>query len=349
MNVIRLISVAILITFIVIFSKWDKVYNDHNTTSDFDLCVTGARSSVTFIMGTDEPNANSFYKNASYYFHMHPTDKTDFVIHSCKTLKDILDYLTNQPENKYFGTVNIVCHGNPWQGLSMPIATRLPRASLPNLQSALKNKWITPLCTNSVDHHTQINIISCGIGQNTEISEILKEIFSCPNSASVPRINIETYYVNFTDKLDKKRSEFYFVASKYNYSDAAIITGKLINKYKKTSINWQKAYRNEDRNSGNVPYKHHFRMLVDWKIGFIDSTEIPELKKDADILKWLKTQKTAMKELQQMQLKPEDFMWHCFTVTDQPNTIKIKGYSNVEGVMVDLPADIISPNMAILY
>ena len=90
-------------------------------------------------------------------------------------------------------------------------------------------------------------------------------------------------------------------------------------------------------------------MLVEWKIGFNESRDIPVLKNDADNLKWLKTQHSAMSELLQMQLKPEDFMWHSFLVSEQSNTIKIKGYCNVEGVMVDLQSDDFSRNMAILY
>ncbi len=347
MNATMLWIFFILGISIVIIAKMDiQIYNQEMPSNS---CVTEARSSVTFIMGTDEPNSNNFYKNATYYYHMHPEDKTDFVIHSCKTLEDILDYLSNQSGNKIFGTINIVCHGNPWQGLSMKIKNDLQRASLPNLQAALKSKRIIPLCSISVDHHSQVNIISCGVGQNTKLSEILKEIFSCPESNRQPAFNIEKDFVNITDKMDKKRSEFYFVASKYDYSSPEIISGKLKSKYKNIPINWQKAYRNENRNSGDEPYKHGFRMLVEWKIGFNESRDIPVLKNDADILKWLKTQHSAMSELLQMQLKPEDFMWHSFLVSEQSNTIKIKGYCNVEGVMVDLQSDDFSRNMAILY
>jgi hypothetical protein len=349
MNAIKLWIVFIVVISSVIIAKMDLATNNKKIDSISNSCVTEARSSVTFIMGADEPNSNNFYRNTTYYYHMHPEDKTDVVTHSCKTLKDILDYLSNPLESKSYGTINIVCHGNPWQGLSMSIATDLPRASLPNLQSALKSKWITPLCTNSIDHHSRINVISCGVGQNNELVEILKEIFSCPESGSLPVLNIEKYYVNFTDKLDKKRSEFYFVATKYDFSDPNTISGKLKYKYKNTPINWQKAYRNESKNSEDAPYKYRFRMLVEWKIGFKDLKDIPVLKKEADILKWLKTQNTAMDELKQMQLQPEDFMWHSFLISDQHNTLKIKGYGNVEGVMVDLKSDDISQDIAILH
>lgn len=347
MNAKILGIVFILVISSVIIARWDVLINNKKIISN--SCVTEARSSVTFIMGNDEPNSNNFYKNATYYYHMHPKDKTDVVTHSCKTLKDILDYLSTNSENISFGTINIVCHGNPWQGLSMSITNDSPRASLPNLKAALKSKKISHLCNNSVDHHTQINFISCGVGQNKELNEILKEIFSCPESNRTPIFNIEKNYVNFISKMDKTQAEFYFVASKYDYIDPSIISGKLKNKYKNITINWQKAYRNENRHLSDEPYKHRFKMLVEWTIGFNDSNEIPKLKNDIDILQWLKTQRTAIAELNQMQLKPEDFMWHSFLVSNQSNTIKIKGYGNVEGVMIDLQADDISKKLALLH
>ena len=46
-----------------------------------------------------------------------------------------------------------------------------------------------------------------------------------------------------------------------------------------------------------------------------------------------------MQELEQMKLRPEDFMWQSFPVSDQPISLRIKGYGNVEGVMINLPSD----------
>lgn len=346
---VKIIGIVLIIVIsATIISKWDCTIGNKEINSISKSGATEVRSSVTFIMGTDRPNSNNFYKNATYYYHMHPKDKTDYVIHSCKTLKEILEYLSKPLENKYYGTINIVCHGNPWQGLSMKIADNLPRASLPNLQAALKSKMISPLCSKSVDHRSQINIISCGVAQHDELPKTLKAIFSCPDAANRPVFNTEKYYVNFTDKMDKKQAEFYFVASKYDRMDTKITSDKLKNKYKNMPINWEKAFRNENRIAGDEPYGHRFRMMVEWKIGFRDAKEIPVLRAEADLLNWLKTQQAAMTELQQMELKPEDFMWHSFRVTDQPNTFKVKGYSSVEGVMVDLKSNDISQKMAVL-
>ena len=116
MKTIKLILATIVVISLVIILKWGLVTNDHKKPLNSNACVTEEGSSVTFIMGSDKPNTNDFYKNATYYYHMHPIDKTDFVILSCKSLEDVLDYLTLQSDHTYFETINIVCHGNPWQG-----------------------------------------------------------------------------------------------------------------------------------------------------------------------------------------------------------------------------------------
>lgn len=302
-----------------------------------DPCVTEGRTSVTFIMGDDESQKNNFYKNATYFYHMDITQKTDFVVHSCKTLMDVSEYLSNNSNGKKFGTINMVCHGNPWQGLSILIAKHLPRANVSNLENALKNKWIKPLCSDGIDHNTIINIVSCGVGKNNDFKSVINKFFTCPDNPYPPLINIETHFVNFSDKHEKRLSDFYFVLSKYEFDDPQIIANKLQNKYQQILIDWQTAYNHDNKLSGDRPYKHQFKMLVEWKIGFEHQNEIPNLSKEPDIVTWLKTQNDAMTELEQMKLKLEDFMWHSFVVTDQQNTLKIKGYANVEGVLVDVP------------
>lgn len=321
------------------YNRFSSVNPDDKTASTSNICVTEGRNSVTFIMGLDKPNTNDFYKNATYYYNMHPVHKTDYVIHSEHSLSDVTQYLTTSPANKFYSTINIVCHGNPWQGLSVAVNKNIPRATLPHLNGALKNGLLSPLCSPYIDDMTKINIISCGVGQNKAFTETLNQLFDCPANTHKPDVLVDKHYINFTDKMNFTLSEFYFVASKYDYNDPNVISGKLKRKYKDTPINWKKAYQNNIRQETNEPYKHRFRMLIEWKIGFNNENEIPDLKTDNDILKWIKTQEGAMYELEQMKLMPEDFMWHSFAVNDQSLSIRIKGYGNVEGVMVDLPSD----------
>lgn len=323
----------------LLYFSFRRANPDNKNASAFNVCVTEGRASVTFIMGVDKPNTNDFYKNATYFYNMHPAYKTDFVIHSQLTLADVLRYLTASPANKSYSTVNIVCHGNPWQGLRVAVDKNIPRATLPQLNAALKNGLISPLCSPYIDDLTKINIISCGVGQNRAFSEILNQLFKCRANNKNPNVRVDKHYINFTNKMNFTQSEFYFVASKYDYNDPNVISGKLKLKYKDIPINWKKAYQNTIDLETNEPYKHRFRMLIEWKIGFNNENEIPDFKNDTDILTWIKTQNNAMQELEQMKLKPEDFMWHSLPVNDQPISLRIKGYGNVEGVMINLPSD----------
>ena len=87
------------------------------------------RVSITFILGNDVKATNSFYSNASYFYNMNDHYKTDFVVHNCTSLIDVLNYLKSQHDGFGYSTINLVVHGNPWQGLRLPIDKDQPRAS----------------------------------------------------------------------------------------------------------------------------------------------------------------------------------------------------------------------------
>jgi hypothetical protein len=306
----------------------------HTEESNNDEKI-GMRTSITFIMNEDKNGSNTFYKNATYYYNMHPSEKSDIVQHSCRTLEEVIEYLNHGEKAIKYKVINIVCHGNAWQGLAVPINGKYGRASLPNLTNAYKKNNIPALCSHQIDQQTKINIVSCGIGQNNDLVEIIGKILSCPAKKNKPIINLESDYVNFTDKLEMRLSSFYFVTSKYDYEDPKNIASKLRKKYDSTPIEWERAYETFHTSERNIPYKHCFRMMVEWNFFFDKKNMMPVLTSDTAIRQWLETQPEPSNELAQMQLTKEDFMWHCFSHSDEKNGIKIKGYSMVAGVMID--------------
>ncbi|MBK8701805.1 MAG: hypothetical protein IPN29_20470 [Saprospiraceae bacterium] len=293
------------------------------------------RVSITFILGQDEKITNEFYQNATYYFQMSAKDKTDFIVHNCKSLKAVQAYIQRELTGKKFKTINLVCHGNPWQGLRIPIGDGLPRASATHLEVAFQNGYISPLCSSKIDEATTINIVSCGVGQNKLFLEMMKNIFTCPSSNLSPTVNAEAFYVNFSNKQEYVRSSLYYVTSKYDQKDNGVFISKLKRKYNNEGIDWKKAYRPSAKKCEGVPYRYHYKMLIEWSVSFKPQDKIPDLSTEKKIITWLNAQDYAKKELDQMQLKPEEIQWHCFVGPPSSKSIKIKGYCNIEGVMVD--------------
>jgi hypothetical protein len=327
MHLFLIFSLSLTIAFVLLKDQW--------TATQSQAISNQKRVSITFILGNDEKSTNSFYAHASYFYNMNDDHKTDYVVHSCKTLNDVLNYLKNQHNGFCYSTINLVAHGNPWQGLRLPIDKDLPRASAVHLKNALDSGMLKPLCTTKIDGGTTINVVSCAVGNNDLFVEMLEQLFFCPENNSHPTIHCEKFYVNFSNNQQYTRSSLYFIVSKYDQHNPVVFISGLKNKYPATHINWEAAYSNPCSRDAGMPYRYHFKMLVDWKVSLDPHTVKPKLDTDANIMEWLKTQDFAIDELNQMQLKIEDLHWFCLPDPNDANLVKIKGYCHIEGVMVD--------------
>lgn len=191
MHLFLIFSLSLTIAFVLLKDQW--------TATQSQAISNQKRVSITFILGNDEKSTNSFYAHASYFYNMNDDHKTDYVVHSCKTLNDVLNYLKNQHNGFCYSTINLVAHGNPWQGLRLPIDKDLPRASAVHLKNALDSGMLKPLCTTKIDGGTTINVVSCAVGNNALFVEMLEQLFFCPESNSHPTIHCEKFYVNFSN------------------------------------------------------------------------------------------------------------------------------------------------------
>ncbi|HMS98808.1 MAG TPA: hypothetical protein PLQ57_06940 [Saprospiraceae bacterium] len=330
MNKILIILVA---TFSMMLAAWFLA--DQYKASPTQMKANAKRVSVTFILGTDEKSKNSFYSNASYFFNMNEQYKTNYVVNNCSTLIEVLDYLLNQHPGYCYSTINLVGHGNPWQGLRIPIDKGLPRASAVHLKNAFDANLLSPLCSPRVDGGTTINVVSCGVGNNVLFVEMLKKLFFCPDNETQPTLHCEKFYVNFSNNREYVKSSLFYIVSKYDQHNTATYVSKLKNKYPSNNIDWEAAYSNTCNRELGLPYRYHFKMLVDWKVSLDPQETKPVLNSDASIIAWLKNQDFALYELSQMQMNAEDIHWHCLSDPATPHLVKIKGYCNIEGVMVD--------------
>ncbi len=285
------------------------------------------RVSLTFILSEDGKNGNRFYQKASDYFHLHATDKTDNVVYTCQSLEQVKDYLEHfsQP----LSLINLVTHGNPWQGLSVPVLENGKRCSYSNLAAALDNGEISAIKSAAIDQNTQVNVISCGIGQDKRLVALLKRLFGTEVHAS-------EYYVNFSESLEKYHSKFYFTTSKYEYADGNIIPNRLSQKYPDDNLDWKAAYANEvDEAEG--PFHYKFRMAVNWTVIFPNKKERETVQSEATLVEWMKTQAALSRSLEEMNLTFNEFQWSYFPLEiDGQIALKVRGFCNVDGVMVKI-------------
>ncbi|GJM31454.1 MAG: hypothetical protein DHS20C18_04550 [Saprospiraceae bacterium] len=290
--------------------------------------------SLTFILGEDGENGNQFYKRANYYYQMHPTDKTDYVVYQCRSLQEVKDYLESfsQP----LSLINLVSHGNPWQGLSVPILKDGERSSYTNLKLAFDRQLISPVRTPALTAETRVNIVSCGVGQDEKLVGQLERFFEF-HSGDHPVVIASEHYINFGEKLKKYTSKYYFVTSKYEYADQTMIPNRLTGKYREAGIDWSEAYTKSAEDNPGSAYRYHFRMAVNWTVLFDNKREIDKIQSESDLVHWMKSQEKLNNALEEMDLTFQDFHWAYFQAgTDKDVALKIRGFCNVDGIMVNV-------------
>jgi len=88
------------------------------------VIVTPPRSSITFILGKDEPGRNPYYKLADQYYRMSSSDKTEYVVDNLNNLLDVRNYLTRHrpSDGRPWGLINLVSHGNEFIDLAFYIS-----------------------------------------------------------------------------------------------------------------------------------------------------------------------------------------------------------------------------------
>lgn len=318
----------LLLTYSVFFINNHFENNSHIT--ELSNTINNGKS-ITFILGKDDPKLkNSFYRAATEYFTYDKFAKTDEVLTQFRTLTELAEYLSNNEFKHVFNTVNIVSHGNPWQGMSAKIYKGGPRANFKNLNYAFDNGLLKQICSNAIGHNTIINIISCGIGKDENFVHAFQKLFYCDGDNDHATVNISKDYVFFDSGNKKRNADFYFVVSKYKFHDKNKIEAKIRSKYPDKFINWTEAL-NKCEFSNNEPYSHSFRILVDWK--YLNQTKnIPNnLNSEKNIKNWIKTQKEAVDQLKIMKLNIDDLQWFAFYDKDE---LRIKAYANIEGVIV---------------
>lgn len=299
--------------------------------------ANGKRISVTFIMGVDRNKGNDFYTQATKYFRSNPAGKTDFIIQDVATLSDVIDWLQKgTPHKQMYSDINIVSHGNPWQGMSVPVASGYYRCSYSTLQHAITNRKIKPLSSVFADSLTTIKIISCAVGRDKDFGKALSALFTgAYNPKNKPLISVPTSYLTFTEDNKMTEAAYYFITSKHRYDDNRVISARLMKKYGDLGFDWTKAYSTR-RLSDKYPSRHSFRMAVVWQFVYDSESEIPVLKDEKSILGYLNKQQECISELKSMELLPGEFQWFSFPLNQDQKGIKILGYCEVNGVLEPL-------------
>lgn len=312
--------------------------------------VSVQRENITFIMGMDHNSDNPYYREAEKYYKTNPKNRTEYIITSCRSLVDVRNYLAdNAPSNGLpWGRINLVSHGNRWQGLGVPVTSGPGRSTPEGIKQAVNKGLLTEIDDRFLDDKSEIFIHGCGIGNNTDLLKILAGAFG--GSGEQPRIIASRLFEIYSSDNDGVSNRFFarswFAYYKTGYRPGDIrLARQLRKRYPQDSINWRGAL---DRTApGWIGEVYHitFNIPVKWIVVYPNRDSVPDISTAEKKKNWINGQKELIRAIAEIGIPPGMFNWRFRNIRLQAKNgtfvpaIRAKGYCTVICVLKPLVSD----------
>jgi len=289
------------------------INNQSNTEEEAEL-----RKPIVFITGYDKGD-NTFYANSRSYFQ----EKKYQIVEDAYSLEEIIRWMNQNATTKPYGDVHIVSHSNPWKGMSLETVVKGERITTETLRKNITQGTI-PKLKNVVSKNTKIIFHSCGLGENTQLMQTLKEAFVADKT---PSVIASPYYNVFGGQF----SNHYLAQPYYVFYPTAHSTGKLdlskeiAKKYpEEVDIDWYDALNNEEERYVGEAYTFQFNIPVKWVFDYHNSDNpIPTFTMQEEIMDWIADNEDLAKEMGNYNIPLEKFRW-TYSVKNSKLTIKGK-------------------------
>jgi|GEM_PF-3381430 len=305
---------------------------------------------ITFILGADADLKNPFYLKAELYYRHNEKNKTEKVILSCHSLAEVQEYLTENASDRPWGLINLVSHGNHYLGLSVKITPDGKRASVERLEESLEKGIFKRFSKNVIDDETIIALHGCGLGNNVELVNAIKAVFS--NKVTSAKVKTSTnfeYYVsdeNNQQAITKYLADFWITSYKMGYKPSNnIIEKRFSAEYPDSDVNWKEALLKEQGSVAGDVFHYTFEVPVKWVFRYDCNDSIPKLENENLKLQWVSQNPSIMEDLRKIDISPEKFNWWMRSIyvknDDGSKTpaLWVKGYCTMLCVLKLLPQD----------
>ncbi len=312
------------------------------------------RENITFILGKDKEADNPYYTEASNYYLFNETGKTEYVITTCLSLLDVRNYLEKNPpvNDRPWGLINLVSHGNQWLGLSVKVTPESKRATSERINENINNGTFKPLPNHLADDKTKIIVHGCGIGNNHELINTIAKAFGGDDTIpSVMASKLFEYYTSVKNNGVVTKSERYvanawFVTYKMGYKpEAEILCRQLKTKYPDVQVDWQDALNRQQPRFIGDTYSYTFEVPVKWIISYPNKDSLPDLSSKQDELNWIKEQQEIVQALNKIEIPAEKFNWWFRNVYinnedgSKSPAVWVKGYCTILTIIQPLVDD----------
>lgn len=272
------------------------VEEDMIEETDTIVVDTVPRTSITFILGEDHSPYNQYYTLANHYYRLNPEDRTEIVIDSFVSIKEVCDYLKahTAKNDRPYGLVNLVSHGNEFLDLRTLVYPYGPRASSKTILKAVADSVFQPLDTTILDRKSLIYLHGCAVGNNLDLLNSLAIAFnSKENGVRVKASRLFEYYSYLSKNKNPQSIRHYFAKTWYAFyhpdsvPDKQGFADRLAERYPNDSINWMEGVQR--RFQANPSEIYHFSFIVPavWEDLYEDEALVPSVNSHKKRKEWM--------------------------------------------------------------
>ncbi len=303
-----------------------------------DPYINSKRENITFILGEDKPGSNPYYSLAFDYYKSNKAAHTENIVTTCRSLTEVRDYLRDNPpaNDRPWGLINLVSHGNEWFGMSVPVAPGSKRSSTERIAEYVNTGKFEPLPNALVDDSTEIYLHGCGLGKDHDLLKIIGKAFGGKGHQPIVRASkLKEYYASLHNAGKVLNSQLFFAKTwnvYYKYKDKpddSILLQEFRKLYPKDSADWNAALnRSSSVITGDV-FHYNINVPVYFTAMYSSPDSLPDLSTDEKKLKWISHQKTLINIIAKTTIPLDKFKWST-------QKIFIKDANNVKKPAIDV-------------
>lgn len=305
------------------------------------------RENITFILGKDAGTKNPYYSQAEKYFRADQKERTEYLITYCSSLVEVRNYLTeNPPANGLpWGQINLVSHGNQWQGLSVAVSSGSERTTSESIEKAINNGVLIEIDDTLLDEESELFVRGCGVGNDLELLKKLAEAFGGMDVKPTVRASklFEYYYSEHAETPGRMYAKSWLAYYKTGYRPGDIrLARQLQNNYPNENKNrWDALSRTVPRWAGDS-YHYTFNIPVKWIVVYPHRDSVPDISTRKSQEAWIKNQPDLNKVISTIGISPDKFDWRFRNIRLRTKdgaflpAIRAKGYCTVLCVLEPL-------------
>ena len=257
---------------------------------------TVPRTSITFILGKDPYQYNQYYTLANHYYRLHPEGKTEIIVDNFTSIKEVWNYLRAHPakNNRPYGLINLVSHGNEFLDLSTLVYPYGPRVSAITLQKAIQDSIFTPLDTTILDDKSLIFLHGCAVGNNLQLLNNLAIAFGAEqNGVRVKASKLFEYYSYLSKNRNPQSVRHYYAKTWYAFYHPDTVPNNLMlaeqfaERYPNDNVNWLEGVLRRFQSNPSEIYHFSFIVPAVWEDVYEDETLIPSVNTRSKRQEWI--------------------------------------------------------------